>query len=185
MNNKIVFSFGFRTKELIQVLPTLEQLSREQPLRYVILAYPGAENGILEDTVRKYDVVDLRKGALPRDELYTYLHASDVHLIHRESSPKYKAVISSTVALALGSGCPILCHDSNYVDLRGREVIKYGDFNDMKGKLRALFEAEYDIRPVAAYLDRSNAVRVAERFVRLFEELLEVRHDSPRPRQNL
>ena len=74
--------------------------------------------------------------------------------------------------------------DSNYVELHGNEVIKYVDFKDMKGKIRALFETEYDIQPVAAYLDRNNAVRVAERFLRLFEELLEVRHDSPIPREN-
>ena len=46
----------------------------------------------------------------------------------------------------------------------------------MKGKIRALFETEYDIQPVATYLDRNNAVRVAETFLRLFKELLEVRN---------
>ncbi len=34
------------------------------------------------------------------------------------------------------------------------------------------------------YLDRNNAVRVAETFLRLFKELLEVRHNSPRAREN-
>ncbi len=176
LNKKIIFSFGFRNKELIEVLPILEELTREQSLRYVILAYPGADNEILADTIKGYDFVDLRESAVNTHELYTYLHASDVFLIHRESSLRYKAVLSSTVALALGSGCPILYQDSNYVELHGNEVIKYLDFKDMKGKICALFETEYDIQPVAAYLDRNNAVRVAETFLRLFKELLEVRN---------
>lgn len=73
--------------------------------------------------IRHFDVSEVFP--LTINELYTYLHASDVLLIHKESS-RYKAVNSSTICQTLGSGCPILFHDSNYVELHGKEVANKG-----------------------------------------------------------
>nr|CBH37237.1 hypothetical protein BSM_07140 [uncultured archaeon] len=69
--------------------------------------------------------VDLKIKAVSINELYTYLHATDELLIHKEF-PRYKAVISSTVGQTLGSGCPILFHDLNYVELHGNEIANKG-----------------------------------------------------------
>ena len=128
-------------------------------------------------------VIDLQVKSLPLDELYTYLHASDALLIHRESSQKYKAVVSSSVCLVLGSGCPILFHDSNFVELHGDEIVKYRSFEDMKAKLTDIFSGRFDLNKVKAFLKEHNAENIAKRFVLLFEELIKT-HDNKRRMEN-
>ena len=121
--------------------------------------------------------VDLKIKAVSINELYTYLHASDVLLIHKESS-RYKAVISSTVCQTLGSGCPILFRDSNYVELHGNEIVKYRDLDDMELKLVDLFDGKFDVEKIKSYLRENNASRVADRFIQLFEKVREDRRNG-------
>jgi len=175
LDKKIVFSFGFRPKDVVSVLPALKDVAEEYPLRYVIIANPESDIGELREAEKKYDYVDLQIKPIPLNELYTYLHASDTLLIHRESSQKYKAVVSSSVCQALGSGCPILFHESNYVELHGDEIVKYRDFEDMKIKLIDLFEGKFNLGSVEAFLEGNGAERIAERFIRLFEEVMKNR----------
>ena len=173
LDKKIVFSFGFRPKDIASVLPALKDVTKEYPLRYLIIANPESDVDVLREAKKKYDFIDLQVKPLPLDELYTYLHSSDALLIHRESSQKYKAVVSSSVCQVLGSGCPILFHESNYVELRGGEIVKYRDFEDMKIKLIDLFQGKFDLSRIEAFLEDHKAERIAERFVQLFEELME------------
>jgi len=171
-DTKIVFSFGFRPKDVIFVLRALKEVTMGYPLRYVVIANPESDVAELSEAKRKYDFVDLQIRPISLNELYTYLHASDVLLIHRESSQKYRAVVSSSVCQVLGSGCPILFHESNYVELHGEEIMKYRDLEDMKVKLVALFQGKFNLSTVEAFLEDHRAERIAERFLRLFEELL-------------
>lgn len=172
LDEKIVFSFGFRPKDIVSILPALKAIAKEYPLRYVIIANPQSDVGELRQAKKKYDFIDLQVRPLPLDELYTYLHASDALLIHRESSRKYKAVVSSSVCQVLGSGCPILFHESNFVELHGEEIVKYQDSEDLKAKLIDLFQGEFDLGPVEAFLEDHCAERIAERYLQLFEELM-------------
>jgi hypothetical protein len=172
-DEKIVFSFGFRPKDIASVLPALRDVAGEYPLRYVIIANPESDVDGLRKAQEEYGFVDLEVKPLPLDELYTYLHASDALLVHRESSQKYKAVVSSSVCQTLGSGCPILFHESNYVELHGDEIVKYRDFEDMKAKLIDLFQGRFDPGRIKAFLEDHKAERIAERFIQLFEELME------------
>jgi hypothetical protein len=175
LDKKIVFSFGFRPKDVVCVLPAMEEVAEEYPLRYVIIANPESDVGELREAERKYDFVDLLIKPIPLNELYTYLYASDTLLIHRESSQKYKAVVSSSVCQVLGSGCPILFHESNYVELHGHEIVKYADFDDMKTKLIDLFQGKFNLSAVKAFLEDHEAGSIAERFIQLFEELMRTR----------
>ena len=172
LDKKIVFSFGFRPKDIVSVLPALKDVDKEYPLRYVIIANPESEVDELREAQKIYDFIDLQVRPLPQDELYTYLHASDALLIHRESSQKYNAVLSSSVCQVLGSGCPILFHESNYIELHGDEIWKYRDFEDMKVKLIDLFNNKFDLSKVEIFLEQHNAERIAEKFIQLFEKLL-------------
>ena len=171
-DERIVFSFGFRPSEAEAVLPALEEVAREYPLKYVVIANPGSELGSLPKAAEKFGLLDFRVRTLPLEELYMYLHASDALLIHRESSAKYRAVLSSTVCQVLGSGCPILFHESNYGEYHGNEIVKYRDFDDMKKKLVDLFHGRFDIEKVRTFLEDHDAEVIAGRFVRLFEQLL-------------
>lgn len=169
LDEKIVFSFGFSTN-IIPVLLTLEDVAKRYNLRYLITVNPGGNADVLREVEKRYNFVDLKVKALSINELYTYLNASDVLLIHKESS-RYKAVISSTVCQTLGSGCPILFHDSNYVELHGNEIVKYRSLDDLKLKLVDLFHGKFDIEKIESYLRENNASRIADRFIQLFEKV--------------
>ncbi|MCZ6776689.1 MAG: hypothetical protein O7D34_09560 [Ignavibacteria bacterium] len=174
-DEKIVFSFGFRPKDIVSVLPSLNDLAKDYSLRYVVIANPDSDVNELGEAKKSYGFIDLQVRPLPLDELFTYLYASDVLLIHRESSQKYKAVLSSSVCQVLGTGCPILFHESNYVELHGDEIVKYRNFEEMKRKLIYLFNNGFDISPVETFLRDHNADRIAERFLQLFDVLLRTR----------
>ena len=147
----------------------------------MVIANPESELDELYQAKKKYNFIDLKVKALPLDELYDYLYASDVLLIHRESSQKYPAVVSSSVCQLLGSGCPILFHQSNYVELQGNEIIKYRDFEDMKTKLVELFQGKlFNLARVKDFLKDYEAERIAGRFIKLFEELKETRERGRR-----
>ena len=147
----------------------------------MVIANPESELDELYQAKKKYNFIDLKVKALPLDELYDYLYASDVLLIHRESSQKYPAVVSSSVCQLLGSGCPILFHQSNYVELQGNEIIKYRDFGDMKTKLVELFQGKlFNLSRVKDFLKDYEAERIAGRFIKLFEELKETRERGRR-----
>ena len=183
LDKKIVFSFGFRPKDIVAVLPALKDVDKEYPLRYVIVANPESEVDELREAQKTYDFIDLQVRPLPQDELYTYLHASDALLIHRHSSQKYKAVVSSSVCQVLGSGCPILFHESNYIELHGDEIWKYRDFENMKAKLIDIFGGKFDLNKVKAFLKEHNAENIAKKFVLLFEELIKA-HDNKKRKEN-
>lgn len=179
-DERIVFSFGFRPHDVLTVLPALEELVKETGLKYVVIANPESDLGGLREAAGKYGFLDLQVRPLPRDELFTYLHASDVLLIHRESSTKYNAVLSSTVCQVLGAGCPILFHESNYVKHHGDEIVKYRDLHEMKSKLVGLFNGRFDLGKVTAFLRDHGAGVVAAKYLRLFEDLLADRKRSQR-----
>jgi len=167
---KIVFSFGFRPDDIIPVLPTLRHLHKKYMTRYIVVINPGSNVNILKEKKSEYPFLDIQVRPLPFDELYTYLYASDAHLIHRKSSKKYPAVLSSTVCQTLGSGCPIVFHESNYVENAGDEIIKYKDFSDLEEKLSSIFENGFDTNKVEKFLEKNNATRIANRFIKLFEK---------------
>jgi len=171
-DEKIVFSFGFRPADIVSVLPALKDIANEYPLRYVIIANPESDVGELREAKENYGFIDLQVRPLPIGELYTYLHASDALLIHRESSQKYKAVVSSSVCQVLGAGCPILFHESNYIELLGDEIIKYRNFEDMKAKLIDLFNSRFDLNKIQSFLEEHKAERIAEKYLLLFESLI-------------
>lgn len=173
LEEKIVFSFGFRAEDIPPVVPSLKDLAEKYRLRYLVVLNPESNFKIVEECAKENEFIDLRVEALTMDEIYRYLYASDALLIHRESNKKYRAVVSSTVCQVLGAGCPVVFHNSNYVETYGDEIIKYNDFEDLKKKLEILFEKGFDISKVEAFLRRNNALEVAKKFIRLFEELKE------------
>jgi hypothetical protein len=81
-------------------------------------------------------------------------------------------VFLGTQCQVLGAGCPILFHESNFVELHGNEILKYRGFEDMKVKLANLFAGKFNLQNVKAFLEDHNAEKIGGRFIRLFEQLL-------------
>jgi hypothetical protein len=57
------------------------------------------------------------------------------------------------------------------VELCADEIVKYRGFEDMKAKLLGLFQSDFDLSRIEAFLEEHQAERIAERFVQLFEGL--------------
>jgi hypothetical protein len=66
------------------------------------------------------------------------------------------------------------------VELHGDEITKYRDFVDMKAKLADLFQGKFNVGRVEDFLEDHKAARIAQTFLRLFEELMRPRKGSGR-----
>lgn len=106
--------------------------------------------------------------------LYKYLYASDCMVYNKHSSAV--TVVGSSIFQCLGSKCPILARESNYVESFGREVIKHGLYYDLEENFIDVFDKgrKYQIqqRAVEEYLEDNAAEPTAEKFIKLFEDLL-------------
>jgi hypothetical protein len=177
LDQKVVFSFGFRLKRMIEVLPAMQEMAQKFYLRHIIITNPQSDVNELRNMGKKYDFVDFHIYPLTMSQVYTYLHASDAALFHRASDPRYKAVVSSVACQVLGSGCPALFFDSNYVELNGDEVIKYRDQGEMKEKLTTVLQQKApELRPVKKFLKDNNSDKIGEQYIKLFQKLLQARN---------
>jgi len=168
---KILFSYGFRPNDLLKILPAIEDLSKTYKLKYIIFVNPYSKYEDFIKLAGKYPFLDIHVSALPLDLLYEYLYASDALIFYRESS-RYKAVLSSSVCLTLGSGCPILFNECNFVEKHGDEIIKYKDLNDLKNKLIKIFEGDFAHNHIKRFLSLRGSNVLAEKYISLFKELI-------------
>ena len=171
----IIFSYGFRPREVISALPHLRELAEKEPLIYLVAANPASRVELLEEASKQYPFLRLVVKPLPLDTLYKFFHASDIILINREPNKKYRAVISSSIHLALGALRPIIVRESNYVEMNNGEVIKYRNYEEMKEKILRVLREGFDPEPAKIYIEERRADKVALRFIELFEELLRKR----------
>lgn len=178
LEKKILFSFGIRARCISLLPPVLREVNEKFPLRYVVVANPGSKVETLRRLTGEYEFMDLRIESIPLNEAYTYLHAADAHLIHRQLSNKNSIVVSSTIFQTLGSGCPILFNDSKYVELQGDEVTKYSDEEDLKAKLAEILQNGFNISKVERLLSRQSSDVIAEKFIQLFKRTRAVHHFS-------
>jgi len=106
--------------------------------------------------------------------LYDYLHASDALILHKESTEK--TVVSSTIYTCLGSGCPILARDTNFVENFGEEIIKYYYLDEFSSSLEEVFEqkkrVKMTLRKAGEFVRRNSSYEIGRRFIELFEKLL-------------
>ena len=168
LDKKIVFAFGQKWRHMTdeETVATLKELSHEYPLKLVIIS--GAQR------VFGFEGLDceIRKEVLEVPKLYDYLHAADVMIFGKHSIPN-AAVLSSTVHLCLGSGCPILARDSNFFDFIDEEVFRYKDMEDFEQSLRSIFQGSAEVeekrRATKRYCEANSGEKVAQRFIELFE----------------
>ncbi|MCD6406766.1 hypothetical protein J7L81_02715, partial [Candidatus Aerophobetes bacterium] len=105
--------------------------------------------------------------------LYTYLHASDVLLIHKDTADA--VVVSSTAYLCMGSGCPLLVSDTNFFETLNQEVIKYKGLGIFAEKLREILEEKQTIKntlkAAESYVKCNSDYEIGKRFIELFKLL--------------
>jgi hypothetical protein len=85
-------------------------------------------------------------------------------------------VVASSVFQCLGSKCPILVRDSNFVHSFGWEVLRHEHYYELEDNLVDVFEKgkkyQRQQRAVEDYLEDNAAEPTAEKFLRLFDDLL-------------
>ena len=172
-NKKIIFLFGILPLYLTNELTIINKLASKYN---ILLLVASNDNDSIEKIKivpgNKYEI-EIRKKNLNLDELYQYLHASDVLLYPKPTYPR--VVVSSTIFQCMGSLCPIIANDSNFVSMFSDEIFKYKNNEELDLFLTDVFEQGQKYKnltsAVKTYLQKYSSVNVAKKFEELFSEL--------------
>jgi len=172
---KIVLIFGQAAEFAVNTTMVLDRLAEKYDimlilvteLKHVLDKYKNIQDRI------KFDL-NIIEEFPDSKELYTYLHASDCMIYNKHSKPT--VVVGSSVFQCMGSGCPTIALDSNFVYSFNKEVMKYNDFYELEKNLIDVFEEgpkyKKQQKAVRTYLEEKSAGPVADKFLELFEKLL-------------
>ncbi|MFH1798188.1 MAG: glycosyltransferase [Candidatus Omnitrophota bacterium] len=174
-DKKIVLMFGQAPKHALDTTMVLERLSEKYDI--MLLLVTEVEEVLAEfRSIRAKVKIDLKivEESPDMNRLYEYLYAADCMIYNKKSMPVI--VVASTAFQCMGSGCPIVSLDSNFVYSFGKEVIKYHTFYELEDNLIDVFEKgkkyqEYQ-KALADYLKEKSAGPTADKFLDLFGRLL-------------
>jgi len=173
LDKKIVFNYGLGVFRHLHLLPQLERLSKSCPLMFLTLTEIQDWYDLFEVAKKRYGFIELRKGPVSMELLYDYLHASDVLVLHKDSAEG--VVVSSTIYACLGSGCPILAYETNFVENFSSEIIKYKNLRDFSRKLEDIFKEKPFVKETLSkaeeFVKKNSSFEVAKKFIELFERL--------------
>jgi hypothetical protein len=129
LNAKIIFSYGWAPElHVFPILPSLQKLSKQRSFIYLVLADP--EYTIKEiEKLRNDAFIELRQELPPMDRIFTYLHASDICLLHKQKEEvrEGEAVVPSAILMCIGALTPIVTSDTEFVWFLEEEIIKYSN----------------------------------------------------------
>ncbi len=163
----ILFSFGKQPlSEYKDYLWLANELKEKYNLKYFVIRSYG-------DLPPESDFLEVRRGIPEYEEIYNYLRAADIFLLPRSETENI--VVSSTVFQCLGALTPIVVPEVGYVELMDKEIVKYKNREDLKEKVIRLIEAEElkeeVLRHAEQYVRENSAEKIAEKFIRLFEDV--------------
>jgi hypothetical protein len=168
---KVVFSYGIWFQNRLAPLSVMEKLSQVYPLKYLAVIHEIPYREPIEEAKKRYSFLEVREEALSLKKLYTYLHASDVHLLWKFSEDP-NLLVSSSVYLTLGSGCPIVINDSGYARDLGEEVFKFKSLDDLERVLAQVLSGKRPSpKSVETFLTQRGVDKVALSFIELFSSL--------------
>ncbi len=162
------FSFGRQpVEEYRDFIEVLDRLSAKYDFIYKIIR----SNGFLPFT-RKW-LHQEQKRLRNTEEVYSYLHSSDIHLLPKGKTEK--VVVSSTLYQCLGSLVPTVVPNSRHFEVLPEEkpVVIYDGVNDLKEKLELLIESESFrksvIKAAERYVEEFRNDKIARKFIELFK----------------
>ena len=180
LDKKIIYCFGPAANLVPELAPVIQKLKKEYPL--MLLCTTKNKEGIKKfmDLKNSGDVpVELRIEAPEIDRLYDYLIASDLLLFNKPSVIPPRVVISSTVFQCIGSLCPIVARESNYIDNLDREILKYSNMEELEQRIVSVFEKDNNYRltleAAKKYVEQNSSEQIANKFIQLFGELIKKR----------
>ena len=118
---------------------------------------------------------------LSTEELYAFLHNSDIHLLPKGApSRKNAVVVSSTLFLCLGSLVPTVVPNTKHFEslptIEGvKPAVIYENLEDLKMKIERLIEDESfreSVRRAALrYVEENSVEKIADKFIKLLENI--------------
>ena len=118
---------------------------------------------------------------LSREEVYAFLHNSDIHLLPKgEPSRKDAVVVSSTLFLCLGSLVPTVVPNTKHFEslptIDGvKPAVIYENLEDLRMKIERLIEdesfRESVKRAALRYVEENSVEKVADKFIKLLESI--------------
>jgi len=178
LNKKIVLSYGWAPElHIFPILPSLRKLNQRFQFIYLVLADPkyiAANIQPLKD--RRF--VELRYELAPMERIYTFLHASDAYLLHkqREEIRQGEAVVPSSILMCMGALIPIITSDTEFVWFLDKEIMKYPNKDELCSRLINVFEGDKvvneTLRNAEEYVIKHSPEKIAGEFIELFERLL-------------
>jgi hypothetical protein len=176
LNKKIIFCFGPASASVAELVPSIAELKSDYPLLLLVVTQDKKSiEGFKK--IKKSEIleIELRQEVPDINRLYDYLHAADLLLINKKSLPSPLVVVSSTIFQCLGSGCPIVARDSNYVECCRKEIMKFSTPEQLKKHIDSVFDRskEYQTTLHAAekYVKRNSAQQVGREYIKLFRSL--------------
>jgi len=172
-NKKIILLFGRLPDYVDNYLPAINKLASKYDILLLVLSNNYKTIKKIRNIQNNNFEIKIIYRACNYNELYQCLYASDV-LIYPKPSVS-QVVISSTIFDCMGSLCPIIAYDSNFVSMFSDEIFKYKNNKELELSLTEVFEQgkKYKrlLSSVKAYLQKYSSVQVAKMFEKLFSEL--------------
>lgn len=164
----ILFSFGKQPlNEYKDYLWLANELKERYDLKYLVLRSYG-------DLPPESEFLEVQRGRPEYEEIYNYLRAADIFLLPKPETGDI--VVSSTVCQCLGALTPIVVPEVGYVELMGKEIVKYKNREDLKEKVIRLIEEEdlkqEVLRHAEQYVKENSVEKIANKFIRMFEDVL-------------
>jgi len=174
-DKRIIFSFGPAAKFAVDLVDWIAELKEDYPI-FILITTSNKETieRFREFQKRKVLDIELREETPDIGQLYDYLHASDLLIFNKPSVSH--VVVSSTGFQCMGSGCPIVARDSNYVEYYDKEIMKYKTKEEFKRCVCSVFEETEEfkgmMRAAENYVVRNSASAIGKKYVELFNSLL-------------
>ncbi|MBA7511495.1 hypothetical protein ES705_03491 [subsurface metagenome] len=164
----ILFSFGKQPLyEYKDYLWLANELKERYDLKYLVLRSYG-------DLPPESEFLEVRRGRPEYEEIYKYLRAADIFLLAKSETEDI--VVSSTVFQCLGALTPIVAPEVGYVELMGKEIVKYKNREELKEKVIRLIEEEdlkeEVLKHAEQYVKENSVEKIAKKFIRMFEDVL-------------
>ena len=177
LDKRIVLSLDWAPElHIFPVLPALQKLNESFPFLYLVLADPKYIEIDIQP-LKAHKFIELRHELAKMDRIYTYLHASDVCLIHKQKKEvrKGEAVVSSSILMCMGALTPIITSDTDFVWFFDKEVMKYSNNDELRGLLINVFKGNEIVNKILTaseeYVIKHSPEIIAQEFIELFDKL--------------
>jgi len=178
LDKRIVLSLDWAPElHIFPIIPTLQKLNESFPFLYLVLADPKYIKADIQP-LKTHKFIELRHELATIDRIYTYLHASDVCLIHKQKKEvrKGEAVVSSSILMCMGALTPIVTSDTEFVWFFDKEVMKYSSKDELHKLLTQVFKGDEivkeTLRAAEKYAIKHSPKQIVGEFMKLFDELL-------------